>query len=569
MTANSTLQLHLPDLGERGGAPMSYHTKAVRSWLSDLPLADIEQTAAALSAGLTNVNRQSVAPGDRLAYLDLAEETAGAVATSLRQRVRHHPLPLSSHGETIAHLIRDLHRGLATGYKRALLDGAQAGVMRHLPKRSMLAAVHGAMAYLGELLLDSFQTYRLPETGVWNDLHQLYRFAEEHNLTGNPLTRLHTPYGQDSNIQRLYLRLLLLTLASPYRLRPGELDWVNDSLANWVALCEIRTPPCHESGIGILVIDLDSDEPADQPPPASSQRAERYRILTTTDLLPVLRKELMLVHEQQILPRTSDGGTISPDIYRRLSQAWGTTPQRSFSRSERSHNLDVAIGFNALCRLIEDKKSGVSPQPVMEVVPDELPHTSGEYIVEPKGQDVWSLVYTNTSAVRDQHALPPETHRVDTINESAGGFCIVTRKESQLRARVGEIVGVCGETASGEWEIGVIRWMRDSGDAFMEFGVQMIAPCARAISMRPAKSAADDRHWQSALLLPEVRAVMQPVSLILRASGSIPNEIHWIVQGPEGELPLQLGRLLESTGSYAHFQCTSTNGLFTLLGDCS
>ena len=188
-------------------------------------------------------------------------------------------------------------------------------------------------------------------------------------------------------------------------------------------------------------------------------------------------------------------------------------------------------------------------------------------MVEPRSQDVWSLVYTRPGATPGQAGLPPETHRCGTINESAGGFCLVTPKESQLRARVGELVGIRDESARGEWEIGVIRWMRDSEGEYMEFGVQMIAPCARVIEIRISPTGTAEDAWEPALILPAVRAVMQPVSIITRTSTpTVGTDL--TVKSADGELKLHLSRLLESTGSFSHFQCTSSQNLSSRLGEC-
>ncbi len=560
MTANTTLHLQLPELTP-GEKTVPIQTALVRSWLAELPLADQEQSAQQLTAHIAAANRQPHHPTERLRYLETVGETAATLVQALRERVRHHPLPLSIHGEQVAQLIRGLHREQAIGYKRALHDAIGAEPSAPLAQGFLTQALFGAMAYLGELLLDYFQTYQHPEPGIWRDLHQLFRHAERNRLQGAQLTPLHTPYGRESSLQRLYLRLLLLTLASPYRLRQGELDWVNDSLERWVDYCEVRIPPTHESGIGVLVIDLDSDEPADQPPPASDSAARHYRIVMTIDLLPVLRQELTQSQERGGLPMTSVGSTLSADIYRRLTQAWGTSPQRSFSRSERAANLDVTVGFRSLCRRIAAGASA-APHDALERVSDDKPRPLDENIVESHEQDVWSLVYTPYGANPDEDELPPETHRCGTINESAGGFCLVTHRESPLRARVGELVGIRDDAGPGEWEIGVIRWMRDSEKESMEFGVQMIAPFARLIEVNTGDA------WQPALVLPEIRAIMQPVSVIVEPFDPPPGSVVTVRAGNR-EMTLHLERLLESTGSFSHFQCApsaSWSPLFDEIG---
>ena len=181
MAADTTLQLHLPDLTATDVAAMPVQPKQVRAWLSNLPLADHECAAEALRAGIANVNRQPVAAGDRLTYLETVDETAGTLTAVLRQRIRHHPLPLSPHGEQVARLVRGLHRELAVGYKRVLADNAAAGMFGHLAKRASTAALFGALVALGELLPAYFQTYQLPEAAIWRDLHHLSRQAARHH----------------------------------------------------------------------------------------------------------------------------------------------------------------------------------------------------------------------------------------------------------------------------------------------------------------------------------------------------------------------------------------------------
>ena len=95
----------------------------------------------------------------------------------------------------------------------------------------------------------------------------------------------------------------------------------------------------------------------------------------------------------------------------------------------------------------------------------------------------------------------------------------------------------------------------------------MIAPCARVIRISSGESDTGRIGGESALILPEVRAVMQPISLITAPSG-YPVGTSLTVENPAGDVTLHLSRMLESTGSFSHYQCSPNEGLLALLGEC-
>lgn len=567
MAANPPLQFHLtePD-AEIGPPPCAAQEKAIQAWIANLPLADPHSSAQQLRLALICFNQQDLKASDRFRVLRSLQSVVDSIAEGLRQKIRNHALPLSQPGNEIANLVRDLHREVANGYKQVLVSHDNAGLLGTLAKRDLVVSLQSAMVYLAELLFDYFRVYQQPEPGIWQDLHQIYRYAEKHQLLSTPLAPLATPAGAETSLKRLYLRLLLLTLASPYRMRQGELDWVFSGLQRWVAHCDISVPPVHDSGLGVLTIDLLADEPADQPPPGQATSPDRYRILTTIELLPILRQELTRIHEQGENERTSDGGALSPDIYKRLTQAWSTTPQRSFSRSERTAELQVTIGLGSIHHFIESgSPSRHEPAAHLELVPDDHPRGPGEYVVEKRPRDIWSLAYTSDAdSLTQESARTPEAHSCGTINESAGGYCLTTRRESNLRARVGELIGIHNDAANNPWEIGVIRWLRGGDGDLMEFGVQMIAPYARAVEISGADSQDEPLPRQPALLLPEVRAMRQPVSLVTESS-SYPAGTVLLLLTPKGNVEITVSRQLEATGSYSLYQFTSHTGVMEWL----
>ncbi|GAB4351788.1 MAG: hypothetical protein Kow006_16010 [Gammaproteobacteria bacterium] len=539
----------------------------MREWIANLPLADPASSAYLLRNALLRFSNETLKANERLRLLRVLQPIADRVAEGLRQKIRNHPLPLSQSGSETANLLRGLHRELANGYKQVIAAHDSSKRPGNLTKKELLAALQGAMAYLAELLFDYYRIYQQPEGGIWEDLHQLYRYGEERHLLDTPLPPLTTAAGAETSLKRLYLRTLLLALTSPSRLRQDELEWVHDRLHRWVSHCEMLIPPVHESGLGVLTIDLLADEPATQPAPGEQIAADRYRVLTTIDLLPILRQELIQAHEQGSVEPTRDGGALSPDIYKRLTQAWSSAPQRSFSRSERTSELQVTIGLASIHHFVTlgDVPKGRTTE-TLELVPEDHPRSPGEYVIESRPGDIWSLAYQSPGEAdgKSGSMRSPEAHTCGTINESAGGYCLTTHRESNLRARVGELIAVHRDAASAPWEIGVIRWLRGGDEEWLEFGVQMIAPYARAVEIADIAIREGVSKWQPALLLPEVRAMRQPVSLVVpQASHAAGDSL--LLRTPLGRAGITITRLLESTGSFALYQFTADAGVLEQL----
>lgn len=555
--------LQIPEPEPKASKAVPTHPKDVRDWLDSLPLADPPAAADQIAALLSAANRQTLAPEDRLTLLNLIESTAAHIAATLDQRYLGLPLPLSSASQETAARVRGLHHALATGFKVCIVDQTAARLRRRLSWKPLASTLYGAMAYLGALLMDYYQTYLTHPGGVWFEINQLFLCADQNGLQETPLAPLAGRPVTDPTIRSLYLRLALLSLASPYHLRQGEAAWAFAALTRWVPHVEISSGPTAGSEAGTLLLDLDSDGPvAHVSAPASI--GPHQRVIDTSGLLPVLRTEMIEAHEQSLPLRTESGARLSEDIYRRLYQAWSMVPQRVFSRSDRSHNCHMALGLSDIWWLLARDSAGATTGPStggLAIVPDERPRGRAEYVVEPRQKDVWSRAYNADSeaaggqADKVKRVHPPMTYLCTVLNESAGGLCLTCGKEAPLRARVGELVGI-HDGESHTWEIGAIRWIKDDDRDQLEFGIQMIAPKARAVLLRtPDQPDAGDAHG---LLLPELRPVNRPASLIAPSPPFTGGQTALVEVA--GQLQrMRLTRLLESTGLFAHFQFEPTN----------
>jgi hypothetical protein len=149
------------------------------------------------------------------------------------------------------------------------------------------------------------------------------------------------------------------------------------------------------------------------------------------------------------------------------------------------------------------------------------------------------------------------------LNESATGYCLEYSEESTTRAQVGELIGIRrshnGQTL--KWGIGVIRWLKFStpkkgkadGNKTLQIGVEMLNPAAAAIGIRPTAASNNPENYQRTLLLPEIRSMHQPATLI---TGPVPWRpgLHAVINILGKEMPVVLTHTMQNTGLFAQFQ---------------
>jgi len=147
----------------------------------------------------------------------------------------------------------------------------------------------------------------------------------------------------------------------------------------------------------------------------------------------------------------------------------------------------------------------------------------------------------------------PDTFACKTVNESAGGYCINWQGLNAPKIKIGEVIGIQSASNSHQFSIGISRWMKNVPGQGLLLGMQVIASASRAILVHHLEGVQISDRPCKGLLLPEVRSSGQPATLILPTLPFRSGSLVMINDGRE-ERKATLGRLLESTGAFAHFE---------------
>jgi hypothetical protein len=105
-------------------------------------------------------------------------------------------------------------------------------------------------------------------------------------------------------------------------------------------------------------------------------------------------------------------------------------------------------------------------------------------------------------------------------------------------------------------QLGVIRWMKFTPEHGLELGIQLLSPGATSVWAYICENDVQPSNKLQGILLPEVKSINQPASLLLPSlpfrTGCISTLEH---QGKKEAIILT--RQLENTGTFAQYNYTS------------
>jgi cyclic-di-GMP-binding protein len=532
--------LSLPPLRTSAWVVETHPTEAA-AWLASLPLTDSVQAAQQIYQALFTLNRMSLKADDRLMLMELYRMPVAAVASGLQPHFSRLSLPLRPRLKQLADFLCQLHMEMAHGYKHVL----KAGLDERKPWESdtFLLALERAIRYLGEVLLRSYQVYMPSPPGVWKEVHGLYRYAELHGQEHRLLVIDGLEEG--TTVTRAYLQALLLGLCGPYQLPQNECHQVNAFLARWGQKAGISSAIQTVDPVGHFLIDFDADHPAVPfPRDVPLYPAPALRALNAIELARVVHdftKRLQKGESPRVLGLGFECvGTVCVDTLKRMLRFWGLAGRRQFSRRHSLQPLSLCVGLNAIHFFCDGQRPFKPPQ-APAAIPERAMEPPDRLALEAESHDERPLT-----------APLPELFRVDSRwqvrDESAGGLSLARSGDAGVPIRVGDVLGI-QNPALNQWRIGVVRWVKSADTRHVEMGVEMLAPYAQPLAVRPAGT--DAVPYSQALLLPPIAALHQPATLLVARGTCRPGEDIDMADGESSPRRVRVLKVVERSGAFA------------------
>ncbi len=282
-------------------------------------------------------------------------------------------------------------------------------------------------------------------------------------------------------------------------------------------------------------------------------------------------------------PRATGEAGLSTPLVHHLIQAWSELTARSFQRMAHDGQLELCLGLTATHYFLADNTdfetllNGGKEQMLISDADNPFLKVGSyaRFREDERGKkDVWSLAYGSTNtraegedfsfdfgqkkgeAVAEPDNTPaPELYdrfSCQIVNISPGGYCIEWAGEVPASVKAGELIGL-REEGTGRWSLGAIRWIKQLPGHGAQLGLEIMSPKAQPCGARVIKKTGDATEFMRTLLLPEIKALDRPATLIT------PNltfrsgyKLSLLVDGEEQRA--QLGRQISTTQSYSQFE---------------
>lgn len=475
-----------------------------RRWMETLPRANIGDTTRAVYQAVTELNRCQVAPRQRLAVLDTLRLLLDDVRGHLARHYLGQPVVLPRQAAAVVQLVETLNLELAQNYARVAAEA-----LGRREAALIAIGVAQASAALNANLLLACQLYRAPVKGNWRLLHCLHAWLCDNGLEQHPVDGWLRPDVP-------YLCALLLGSAHPNQLGQSDLGTLYARLCEWADRAQlIRT----NDAAALWSVDPLSDDG-----PVLAERAPRTAHRWALDTRAVAEH----------IDAYPDG--LNASLCQHLQSSWGNPSSRGFVRLAGSERFQVTLGLTATHHFIASEKDfqtlasgeavplgGLNGNPFLHSAAAQQRH-------QQHGSDIWNQAYGNfygqgSTAItnidynvdreRQSEHRSGERYRyyeVESLNSSPGGYCLQWPPDAGAALRAGELIGL-RSGGRRHWSIATIRWvqLRREGP---NIGVQLLSPTALPYAARPIGSKGAQGDYQRVLVLPEVRAIGQPTTLI-------------------------------------------------------
>ncbi len=561
-TQTQQLRLQVPTPEQTKLVFCKPNVRDFKSWIQDLPKANIGETARLLYQALIELNDFKTDAENRVQLLELLRPEVLFINSQLEKHFLNNSVMLDERPQKVANLCQALQNHLTVGYKLVI-----AGTLQQKGPILALAlqrAVHS-------LFISQVRTYQLYFTApplFWLELHQIYKLAAQNNVHTQLIRDPMLSTISEQSVESAYSCALLLSCARTNQMRQSDIAILANILPSWVLLTKLQSADLPTS---LFVADLNNDAPPRYKELLEHPHSETRVGLNTQDLAEALVRHQQTFGDKSIRHKIVLPETMSSTLLAQLCSAWDNIAKRDFQRTSSQGTLQVCLGMSAVHYYLSGQES----------FEDTLKsHQVGivEYKTDNAERDIWDtasdvkqdaefnpldvnlIEYSNLPTLDDAPykrsakssvALYP-SYSLSIVNSSPGGYCLAWHDTIPSQLQAGEITAIC-QAENGIWSTALVRWIRQVDNAITQMGIELIAPNAQPCGLQLLRNNDTSSQFLRALLVPEINALSQPASVI---APRIPfQEGHKVAINQQGtELKATLVKRTMHTGSISQFE---------------
>ena len=515
------LGLQIPKQSVARPDNMLLDLKETEAWFEALPMANVGETARQVFSTLVEFNRTEIPDLLRAKTVEKFRPPVEYITNNLQKYYVDVGLPFSSKGWKTASLARELQKELAISYK-LIVERMISGDSANFDRRLLVIALHRAIYYLGQCLLQNALVYTAWPEGIWREINSIYAYASQNNVHQVQVKPDDSRDARGStNIEDLFKSLMLFASATPHRLRQSHARLLFSMLREWSGYTSILTKDDGGTSLGRFNVDLWTDSAPMHNSLRTPMPGKRMAILDVRELLKKLRGDFEQAPWDSRTALQSGRPVVTRPLLRLLIMAWSRPPDRRYVRTRLNFDLHVVAGLHTIhANLQADDAPIYEPTRAalftLEEADDPPARKRSKANWSPGSLENVSLApldseFVNDSLFNDSYLLTnhglgatskltefvdklepepvekkedPEHHAVQTINESAGGYCIRWQGEGIPRVKIGELIGIESPSDRHTYGLGVIRWMKQLGDQKLDLGLEVLSTRCEAADVR-------------------------------------------------------------------------------------
>lgn len=435
--------------------------RKTRLWVAALPRANAAGTQQSLALAIDSLAGQRLEGSQRLSVLEELRPAIGESIGLLKREYAGSALPLAAAKAAAAHQVEAFHLSLAHGYRLAAVElCSPSGNIPMLRGGTVGTALARSAWHYAQALAVAWRVYRAPAPGVWQGLHRVHRFAAEHRLD---VRQVEDPLaGSPIEIRTAYLQALLMAITHPLAFSQQEQDTLWQATREFAARCAVtRAAPRDNAPV--------VPEDADRGPGPGAVGEQPTQWLDMGAFCSEVDAALARSRDghAELMPARGNGICMSVQMLERLRRSFGLSSARTHKRLPASHGLRTVFGLSSLHFYLAGQRDFES-----------FMRQAQQHVVHHVDRASWSLAATDASRV--------PVHEATVLDQSLGGYRMSWAHASQIRARVGELVGLTLAEADEypEWMLGVVRWLRYEADGGLSAGVELISRRTAAVGLR-------------------------------------------------------------------------------------
>lgn len=546
---------------------------SMEQWVNSLPAADMAKSTRYLYQAIQEVGALKTSAATRMELLDVLRPSIHLALNGLRKSYLNQHIILPEQPRKIAALCHRLQMHLAQAYIIVACQSSEKmGSIIKKPTALMSRAIFQALQENTDILIRNYQLYKPDAERFWKNNHRLYQLALKYKL--QKLPQANATDQQASSIEHAYMQLLLWGCIKANQLRQDDISRLEAPMAGWARLVNFcAVDPNQESA---FIIDPKTDLPPIYRKFYNGKLDNHCLSLDTKDLIENLKENSS--------PLVQKKTGLSQNLINHLILAWGVFTGRTFMRLESNSQLVLSVGLTATHFFLSEQKPfsviihGAQGEGVNSVSQFTEQHRRADLL------DAWdqslfgegvradaqvtmeSIDYhirtggnsmmTFTGSDKEKY----QSYQVNVVNMSPSGYCLSWDNSAPAAIRAGELIGI-KEDHHNNWNIGVIRWVRQNVEKSLQIGVELLSPKAEAYAAcvcdYEGKAQSD---FMRTIMLPEIVTAGQSRSVITPA---VTFKIGQYVQlAKEGKHAfIQLKKLISTTGSYSQFTYESVKPL--------